>query len=125
MSMKEYNIAMLEDKDGQNNIKAEVNFDPKRKKFVRMTIDGKSAVISIKDLHAFVFAIADINQKADLLPHKTSYSRKLIRSHVVELKETVEKGGQVTIRCETDIPLTIYQKLEAEQAENLKQAFNS
>lgn len=120
--MKEYNKAVLVDYDGKQDFEAEVNFstDKKLKKYVKITIGKQSSTISIKDLHGLVLAIADIEQKADLLPYKTLYSKKLIRSHVVELTQDVKKGETVSIRCETDVPLTIYEKLEKEALEKLR-----
>ena len=122
MGMKEYNKAILEDYDGKHNVEAEVNFstDKKLKKYVKITIGKQSAIVAIKDIHELALAICDIEQKADLLPYKTLYSKKLIRSHVVELTQDVRKGETVSIRCETDVPLTIYQKLEKEALEKLR-----
>ncbi len=124
MSIKEYNKAILNDKEEVNNLEIEVNFsdDKKLKRYVKMTIGEQSAVIAIKDLHNFVMAVANINQLADLLPFKTIYTKKLIRSHVVELNQDVKQGETVTIRCETDVPLSIYEKLEQEQREKLAEA---
>jgi hypothetical protein len=120
MGLKEYNKATLEDKNGQAPLECEINFDPKLKKYVRVTLGDTTSLIKIKDLYSFVFAVGDINQKANLLPTTRTYSKKLIRSHVVEVTEDVPKGGQVTIRCETDVPLSIYQKLETEALEKLQ-----
>ncbi len=120
MTMQNYNKAVMEDKFGINDLEADVNFstDKKLKKYVRIKIGDKVAVIAIKDLHAFVFAVGDVDQKADLLETKRTYNKRLIRSHIVRMKEAVPKDGQVTIRCETDVPLAVYEELQATWLEN-------
>lgn len=124
MGIKEYNKAILEDYDKVNDTEVEINFstEKKLKKYIKITVGGQSSIIAIKDLHNLMLLIGDIKQKVDLLPYRTMYSKKLIRSHVVELKQDVKKGETVTIRCETDVPLSIYEKLEKEQLEKLAEA---
>lgn len=115
MGMQEYNKAILEDKFAINNLEAEINFSTERKlkKCVRISIGDKSAVISIDDLHAFVFAVSNIDQKADLIKTRKSFVKRLIKSHIVEAKDSIPKGGQVTIKCITDVPTLIYDEIKA------------
>lgn len=79
MGMKEYNKAILNDYEGIQNLEVEVNFSPDKKlrKYTKITIGKESTVIAIKDLHSLLLAIGDIEQKADLLPFKTIYSKKI------------------------------------------------
>lgn len=112
----EYNKAILSDIRGSsgNDITVEINFSEKEelRDCVKMTMDGKSAIIPISELHTLVWSVANEQQRDDLTPLKQTLVRKLVKRHIVEAKRDIKKGQMINVRCETNVPLEIYEGLK-------------
>lgn len=108
--LPEYAKANIEDIKGKNDIQFETNFseDPDLKEYVRVTLDGNSAVISIKDLFAFVFTVANEEQQVDLMPVVRTTVKKMVKYHKVLVANGVKPGGHVNVRCEVNVPVEVY-----------------
>ena len=110
-----YNKAILNDIRGGagNDITAEINFSEKEdlKDCVKLTLAGKTAMIPISELHTLVWSVADAKQRDDLTPVKQTLVRKLIKRHVVEAKRDIKKGQMINVRCETNVPVEIWEGL--------------
>src|SRR3990167_10432155 len=113
--VQDYNKCVLNDIRGSsgNNITAEINFSEKEElaDCVKLTMGDKTAMIPIKELHSLVWSIADREQRDNLTPVKQTLVRKLVKRHVVEAKKDIRKGEMINVRCETNVPVEIYEGL--------------
>ena len=112
----DYNQCVLNDIRGSagNNIKAEINFSKSEghKDCVRLTLDGKTAIIPIKELHGLVWSVADAEQRDRLTPVTMTTIRKIKKLHKVEVKKDIKKGDFLNVRCETSVPVEVYEGLK-------------
>ena len=106
-----YNKAILKDLgSGGNDLTAEVNF-PGQKDVVKLTLGGKSAVVAIKDLYTLVWSIGSAEQRDNLMPIKQTLVRKIRKRHIVEVTKDIRKGEKLNVRCETNVPVEIWEGL--------------
>lgn len=100
----------LDDTIGKNHVTMEVGFSTgdDLKDSIKVTMDGKEAIIKISDLYAFVFTIVDDKAQEDLIPVKKVLMRKLVRQHVIEATKDLKAGETIVARCETDIPVEVW-----------------
>ena len=110
MALQEHSKAKLYDLKGKNDIECEVNFskDPDLADVVKITLDGNEALIPIKDLYAFTFAIANEEQQADMMPVTQTTVKKLVKFHKVKVTKELKPGEFVAVRCEVNVPVEIY-----------------
>ena len=108
--LKGYNQATISDLNGTNDLSLEINFsgDPENSKCAKIRLAGNEAVISLDELHAFVFAVATEDQQADLIPVRQVEVQKVMKWHLVEAKKDIRKGEKIKVRCETNVPVEIY-----------------
>lgn len=108
--MQEQNEATISDLNHQNDLKLEINFSDNEDltRCVRIKMGDKQAIVSMDELHAFVFAVATDEQKADLVPVRQVKVEKIMKWHLVEAKKDIRKGEKIKVRCETNVPVEIY-----------------
>lgn len=109
MMISGYNKAVLYDLKGKRNIDAEVNFseNPDFKDCLLITMGSEKAIIPIKELYSLVFAVANQDQQADLVPVTQTEVVKYLKWHIVEAKADIRKGEKIRVRCEVNVPLTV------------------
>lgn len=113
MALEGYNEAKWEDKKGINHVHAEVNFtgDPELKKYVRLSIGGRVAVVDMKDIYTFLLLVADEEIQSDLMPVRRQTVRHLTKNHAVLLKKNMLAGEIVKVKCTFDIPVEVHDGL--------------
>ena len=116
--MRENNMAVdtqekviYTDLKGKHDVSMEINFSDE-KDHVKISIDGKDSIIKISDLFNFVFLIADADQQEKLMPIKTETIRKIVKRHVVRVTRDIKKGEMLNVRCETNVPVSIWEGLK-------------
>ena|SRR6266478_8271958 len=109
MMISGYNKAILYDLKGKRNIEAEVNFSDNTdlKDTVRIKMGSEEAIIPIKELFSFTFAVANNDQQADLVPVTQTEVVKYRKWHIVEAKSDIRQGQKIRVRCEVNVPLTV------------------
>lgn len=112
--IEEYDQAKIEDLRKRNNVTLEVNFssDTDLKETVKIEIGGKEAIIPIKYLYSFVFMVANHEQQDNLLPIRHTLVRKIVKQHRIMAKKNIKKGEYVVARCETNVPVEIWEGLK-------------
>lgn len=104
--IKEYEQFTLHDKNGNNDITAEVNWRTEDEKLnkcqvVRLTLDGERAYISKKELNAFLFVIGARNEQRKMIPMTVTKVRHYKTTVSIMLPKDAKKGtiirGPVTI----------------------------
>ena len=113
MSMTGYNLARLYDLKGKRNIDVEVNFseNPDFKDTLRVKMGSEDAIIPIKELYALVFAVANQDQQADLVPVTQTEVVKYLKFHTVKAKTDIKKDQLIKVRCEINVPTTVVNAL--------------
>ncbi len=112
--IEEYDQAKIEDLRKKNNVTLEVNFsdNPDLKETVKIDVGGREAVVPIKYLYSFVFLVANHEQQDDLMPIKQTLVRKIVKQHRILAKKDIKKGEYVVARCETNVPVEIWEGLK-------------
>jgi hypothetical protein len=102
---------------GTGQDRAEFVIDPKPDQplYVKIMVKGKETSIPFKDLYSFVFFTATEDQQAELMPVKQTLVKKIIKRHIVAAKRDIKKGEMINIRCETDVPVEIWEGIVAEK----------
>lgn len=109
---------------GKHDVSMEINFSDE-KDLVKLSIDGKDSIIKISDLFNFVFLIADADQQEKLMPIKTETIRKIVKRHVVRVTRDIKKGEMLNVRCETNVPISIWEGLKGMMGKTQeKKSFN-
>jgi len=110
----DYNKCVLSDLQRKNDIKVEVNFSNKEnlRDCIKLTMGDKTAIIPISELHTLVWSVASEQQRDDLTPVKQTLVRKIVKKHMVEAKKNIKKGEMIRVRCETNVPVEIYEGLK-------------
>ncbi len=104
--LKGYEKMELPDKSKHRNVKFEVNWneDVNDCKAVRVTIDGKSAVIDTKYLNSFLFMIGDPESQKKMIPQKTKNVRHFSKVVTIEATKDIPKGQKIHIPVEISVP---------------------
>jgi hypothetical protein len=102
---------------GVGQDRAEFIIDPKpdQELRVKITVKGQETSIPFKDLYSFVFFTATEDQQAELMPVKRTVVNKIIKRHVVAAKKDIRKGEMINFRCETNVPVEIFEGIAAER----------
>lgn len=102
---------------GTGEERAEFVIDPKpdQQLYVKIMVKGKETTIPFKDLYSFVFFTATEDQQAELMPIKQTVVNKIVKKHVVKAKTDIKRGDMITIRCETNVPVEIWEGIAAEK----------
>ena len=82
------------------------------------TLGGKCVIIRLDELYALIFSLVDMNQKADMLPIRQTQIRKYIKQHRVKVGKNLQKGDEMVVNCEIDVPLTVTEGLRREVIKN-------
>lgn len=127
--MEEYDQMKIEDLRGRHDVKLEVNFsgNSELKETVKIEIGGEEAVIPIKYLYSFVFMVANHEQQDNLMPIKQTLIRKIVKQHRIMAKKNIKKGEYVVARCETNVPVEIWEGLKGMLGKRIfepKKSFN-
>jgi hypothetical protein len=112
--IEEYDQTKIEDLRGRNDVTLEINFssNPDLKETVKIEIGGKEAIIPIKYLYSFVFMVANSEQQERLMPVRQTLVRKIVKQHRILAKRDIKKGEYVVARCETNVPVEIWEGLK-------------
>lgn len=102
---------------GTGDNRAEFVIDPKPDQDlrVRIMVKGQETSIPFKDLYSFVFFTATEDQQAELMPMKQTVVNKIVKKHVVKAKTDIKKGQLINFRCETNVPVEIWEGIAAER----------
>lgn len=101
--LKTHNIAEIKDQDGINNAAFEINWDPKRKDLIKITLANKVSVIKRDDLWNFIFTIVKTDQQVQMIPVEKKEMVKYIKQHTVELQKDMKKGETMAVNCEVNV----------------------
>jgi hypothetical protein len=107
MSLPERSILQLTGQDGT----AEFDVDPDQEVF-RMTVGKEQRRFKRVDLWSMVFAIANAEQQADMIPVKRSEVVTYRRKHNVKLKKDMRKGDVVHVSCEINVEKSVVEGLK-------------
>lgn len=108
--VEEHEKIILTDLRGKYDVSMEVGFS-NDEEIVKIGIDGKEAIVPIKDLYNFIFLIASAEQQEKLMPVKQTTVRKIIKRHIVKVTKDIKKGDTLRVRCETNVPVEIWEGL--------------
>lgn len=113
MMISGYNKARLYDLKGKRNIDAEVNFsdNPDFKDCLMITMGTEKAIIPISEMFALVWAVANQEQQADLVPVTQTEVVKYTKFHTVKAKTDIKKDQLIKVRCEINVPTTVVNAL--------------
>lgn len=122
-----YNKCKLSDLRKQNDITAEINFSDEegKKDCVKLTMGDKEALIPISELYTLVWSVASEKERDNLIPVRQEKVRIIVKTHKVKVTKDIRKGEFLNVRCETNVPVEIYEGLKGimPQAEK-KKTFN-
>lgn len=112
--LQENEKVVMDDLRGHHKVSMEVNHssNPDLKDTVKVSMEGNDAIIPIKDLYNFVFLIANAEQQEQLMPVKQTLVRKIVKIHKIKAKKDIRKGEYVNARCETNVPVEIWEGLK-------------
>ncbi len=118
--IKTHNIAKIEDQDGINAVQFEINYDPKRKDLIKVTLANKISVIKKDDLWNFVFSIVQASQQQRMIPVEKTEYEKYIKQHTVVLQKDLKKGETMAVNCEVNVKTEVAEALRRDiEAEKL------
>lgn len=80
-------------------------------KAFKITIEGRSAVVSRDEMFGLLFLFADEKQQEDLIPVKEVKVRAITRLLTFTAKKNIPKGGKVSATFQYFVPETVYEKL--------------
>lgn len=116
--IKGYQKAVLPTKDN-TEVTLEMNWKQKLDLTdVRIRVADKTAIISLKDLFAFVLIEGDEKMKEELLPERKTKMYKYIRQHKISINKNMKRGDIVFANCEIDIPKLMVETLREEIKSN-------
>lgn len=76
-----------------------------------ITVAGKRAVITQKDLFSLVFYAANTDQVEKLTPVQNTQVTMYVRKHKIKLLKDMKRGEEVVARCETPVETIVEQGL--------------
>ena len=109
--LSEQTKVVLSDLRRKTDMGMEVLFsdNPELKDTIKVTMGKEDAIINIKELYSFMFVIANAQQQEQLMPVKQETVRKIVKRHVVKVTKDIKKGEMLNVRCETNVPVEIWE----------------
>lgn len=103
--------AVIPDLDKRYDISIEVNWTEKAADKVRITIDGKQAVIRMKDLVGFVLLAADPQQQDAMMPVRKTELTTFVRQFRVKATKPIKPGEYLVFNANINVPTTVVEGL--------------
>ncbi len=102
---------ILSDLRGRNDVGMEVCHSSNEDLVdtILVTVDGKEAIIPIKELYSFIFVVGNAQQQEAMMPVKQTTVRKIRKVHIVEATKDIRKGEKLKVRCETNVPVEVWE----------------
>ena len=127
--LNENTKVVIPDLRNKRDVEMEVCFadDEVFKDTIRVTMGSEEAIIKIKDLYGFMFVIANAEQQEQLMPVQQTTVRKIVKRHVVKVTKDIRKGDMLNVRCETNVPVEIWEGMKGMMDKRVlepKQSFN-
>ena len=110
--LKSHNFCKLTDKEGQNDVEVEINFDKKQPDVVKMVMGGKTAVINKRELYSMTLLIADEIAQEELMPVKKMDVTQFTRSIKLKAEKDIKKGEFIIANVEIEVPTYIRKKFK-------------
>ena len=101
--LKNHAKAKIKDISGINDVDFEVNWDPKQKNSIKVTLGGKISHISKDDLWNFVFTIVQTSQQQRMIPVLKHEMIRYQKEHQIELQRDMKKGEIVIAHCAVNV----------------------
>jgi len=95
--------AVIDDQEGVNNITFDVNYNPKRKDLIKVTLANKISVIKKDDLWNFVFTIVQTSQQQRMIPVVKTEMIRYQKQHEIRLQKDMKAGEIVVAHCAVNV----------------------
>lgn len=95
--------AVIDDQEGINNITFDVNFNPKRKDLIKITLANKVSIIKKDDLWNFVFTIVKTDQQQKMIPVLKTEMVRYQKQHEIRLQKDMKAGEIVVAHCAVNV----------------------
>lgn len=98
----------LIDKNKKNDLFVEVNWSDDAKinecKMVKFNMDGKEALVDVRELNSMLFAIGSPEVQRNLIPQTIKRSRHYETVISVKAKKDIKKGEEITFPIKITLP---------------------
>jgi SET domain-containing protein len=113
--LKYKNTAKLKDLNEVNDFFIDINFDKKKREYVKVRVADKEALIDKQDLYLVAFAIADETIQEKLLPVKQVNVVEHTRAIKFKATKDIKKGETITANITYEVPKSIVEYLGAKK----------
>lgn len=96
---------------GKLKIEANWNASVTPCKVIKITLDGKEAIMERDDLYALMMLFGDEEQQSDLIPVKQQEVRAITRMLTVRANKDIKRGQAIKFAYEYFVPTRVYESL--------------